>query len=412
MRRIVTDTGRLVLANFPALMVFFLAGWAAHYLLIRFAGFVANIDPLYGQLVLPLAVLVRISSYVAMFLVLRPASRFLDALSSSILPFLVVFSTWGMLHDDWVAFSLAQLEQRGDSDVPLFIQVTPITIAVVVVAFVLRLLVSRNSEKLPRWFGFVGAYLEAVWLFIAVDVLSQLVGFVTEWVQSRSIVVWYTDVVAQARELFAPIGWVADAIGWIAAEAGTVLGLPLAWLTLAGIVYAAAAARRDPSARILALTRRWARLPRRLRRRLAEVGSDLAGRWMPIATSVRLLWAAGIVTVGLFVVAYAVLDTSTAWLRLGLYRLLGPHEMQWWFATDALIGLGVDGIVEPLRIALIAAAWGYFLSRSAEGRETLQVEVEQLGKRVASGELEPGVVDRVVGNDEPGLESVGRDSVG
>lgn len=378
MRTIVTDTARLVVRNLPALMVFFLAGWALNYLLIRFAGYVANIDPLLGELLLPLAVLVRIASYVAMFLVLRPGKNFLEALSTSILPFLIVFATWGMLHDDWVGYSLAQLEQRGDSDVPLFVQLSPVTIAVVVVAFVLRFVLSKYSKKLPRWFGFIGAYLEAVWLFVAVDVLSQLVGLITGWVQTRRVVVWFNELVDAAREAFAPIGWVADVLGWILAQAGTILGLPLAWLTLAGIVYAVTTVRRTPHERMVAITRRWARLPRSVRRRLAELGSGLAGRWLPIATSLRLLWAGGIITIGLFVLAYAALDTSTLWLRFGVDRLLGPHELAWWNGSDMMIGLVIDAIVEPLRISLIAAAWGYFLMRSTAGRDQLDREIAEL----------------------------------
>ncbi len=382
MRAIVTDTVRLYVRHLPALMAFFLAGWAANYLLTRFAGFVANVDPLYGQLVLPLAVLARIASYVAMFLVLRPGKPFLEALGSSILPFLAVFAAWGLLKDDWVAFSLAQLEQRANADVPLFITITPVTVAVVIVAFALRFLLGRYQERLPKWFGFIAAYLEAVWIFIAVDVLSQLVGLVTGWVQTRSVVVWYNGVVEAAREIFAPVGWVADALGWIVSQAAVVLGLPLAWLTLAGIVYAVTAPRGGRNARVLAAARRWARLPRSVRRRATELGSDLAGRWVPIATSVRLLWAGGIVTIGLFVLAYAVLDTSSAWLRFGVERLLGPHELPWWFAVDTTISLVVDAVVEPLRISLIAAAWGFFLARSSRGRDELELEKEHLGQPV------------------------------
>ena len=384
MRAIVRDTMHLYVRHLPALLVFFLAGWAANYLLIRFAGFVANFDPLYGELVLPLAVLARIASYVAMFLVLRPGKPFLDALGTSILPFLVVFSTWGMLRDDWVAYSLAKLEQRANTDVPLFLELTPITIAVAVVAFTLRFLLGRYRDRLPRWFGFIAAYLEAVWLFVAVDVVAQLVGLVTGWVQTRRVFVWYNDVVEIAREAFAPVGWIADALGWIAVQAGTVIGLPLAWLTLAGIAYAVTATTTKGTrhAALVAAERRWRRLPTGLRRRVAEVGSDLGGRWVPISTSIRLLWAGGGIAIGVFILAYAILDTSTLWLRFGVDRLIGPHELAWWFASDALIGLGIDAVVEPLRISLIAAAWAFFLLRSAAGREQLQSEEQELGLSV------------------------------
>ena len=180
MLHIARGTVQLYARHIPALLAFFLAGWIANYLLIRFAGYVANIDPLYGYLVLPLAILVRVASFVAMFLVLRPGRNFVEALSSSILPFLVVFATWGLIKSDWVNFANAQLEQRsiGETEVPLFITVTPITVGIVVVAFVLRLVLKKYSEKLPKWFGFVAAYLEAVWLFLAIDIIGQILSLI------------------------------------------------------------------------------------------------------------------------------------------------------------------------------------------------------------------------------------------
>jgi hypothetical protein len=385
-REIVVGTFRLYASRWPALVAFFLAGWIANYLLIRFAGFVANIDPLYGQLVFPLAILARVASYVAMFLVLRPGRAFGEALTSSILPFLIVFATWGLIHDDWTAFSLAQLEQRrfDGTDPDLFIGVTPITVAVVVAAFVLRFLIKRYATKLPRWFTFVAAYLEAVWIFIALDIIGQLFSGLPAWLENRRIVAWGIDVVEAAKDAFAPLRWVWDAAAWLIDQAATLIGLPLAWLTLAGIVYAVALPRLKPRGAVATASARWNRVPGFLRKRLAELGSDLGGRWVPIADSARLIWRAGIITMALFVLAYAVLDTSSLWLSLGVNRLIGPHELPWWQAADTPIGLVIELIVEPLRIALIAATWVYCLTR-ATASEGSELEAEQDGISVERG---------------------------
>ncbi len=379
---IVRGTLRLYASVWPALVAIFLGGWIANYLLIRFAGFVANIDPLYGQLVLPLAVLARVASYVAMFLVLRPGKSFVEALGSSILPFLIVFATWGLIKDDWVAFSLAQLEQRDfgpDNVVPLFIGVTPVTIGVVVVAFVLRFVLKRYSKALPGWFNYCATYLEAVWIFIALDILGQLLVDVPAWLQSRRIVAWGIEVLEAAKEAFAPLRWVVDGAAWLADQAGTVIGLPLAWLTLAGIVYAVSTKPRTASVTVTAARRRWGAVPVFARKRIAELGSDVAGRWTPIAGAVRLVWRAGAVTMALFVLAYAVLDTSTLWLNFGVNRLLGPHELQWWAASDTPISLVIDLVVEPVRLCLIAATWVYCLTLSKAGRAELELEGEESG---------------------------------
>ena len=62
---------RAAARNWPALLAWFLAGWIARILLLQLAGWLGANQGVYGLLVLPLAVLARLASYVAMFLVLR-----------------------------------------------------------------------------------------------------------------------------------------------------------------------------------------------------------------------------------------------------------------------------------------------------------------------------------------------------
>ena len=72
MLSIITRTARLAGAHWPALVAWFLAGWLARYLLIELAAVVGASALLGGLLIMPLAILARLISFVAMFLVLRP----------------------------------------------------------------------------------------------------------------------------------------------------------------------------------------------------------------------------------------------------------------------------------------------------------------------------------------------------
>lgn len=402
MFEIVRGTARLVAARWPALLAIFLAGWIVNFEVIRFAGFMAKFDPLYGYLILPVAILARVISYVAMFLVLRPAmrgfsqlegeidagvadarrGRMADVLASSILPFFVVFATWGMLQDDWVAYLSSMLDNRSfdDTDAPLEIEVSVITVGIVVVAFVLRLLLKRFADRLPRWFSFLAAYLEAVWIFIAVIIIGELLAGLPAWLESRRIVAFFVDVINGAKEAFAPFAWLWDSIAWLVDQAGTVVVLPLAWLTLAGIVYGKALATAPTMGSVdappLAAARAgWARLPGFLRKRLAELAGDFTDRWQPIANSGRLIINAGILAMAFFVLAYAVLDTSTLWLDFGLSRLIGPHEGSFWTASTVPYSLLLDAVVEPLRIALIAAAYDFSLRQLRRDSPALEREL-------------------------------------
>jgi len=413
MLSIVTGTFRLFASRWPALIAIFLAGWALRFLLIRFAGFVGNIDPLFGMLVLPVAILARLASYVAMFLVLRnamptfktisearlstagtPPLRFSQILGSSILAFFVVFATWNMVKDDFIDYANAQLEQWNpfDADSPAVdaFEVTPsvMTISIVIVAFVLRLLIKKYAERLPVWMSYLAVYLEAVWIFTAVFVIQTLLSFVPAWVRSRTVVVWALDVIESAKEAFAPLRWLLDSWSWVWDQAGILIVLPLAWLALAGIVYSNALAMKAAAlevdhAVVKKVRGRYERVPRFVRKRISSLADDTVSRWRPIADSARLIWRAGILAMAVFVLSYAVLDTSTLWILQGIYRLLGPHELAWWFATDNQITLVADAIVEPLRLCLIAATYDYGLrvSRERDALKAREAAAQLQGER-------------------------------
>ncbi|MGV8881318.1 MAG: hypothetical protein ACOH19_04120 [Rhodoglobus sp.] len=433
MLSIVTGTFRLFASRWPALIAIFLAGWALRFVLIRFAGFAGNIDPLLGMLLLPVAVLVRLASYVAMFLVLRDAmptfrtisesrlttegtrpQRFTQILGSSILGFFVVFATWNMLKDDYIDYSNSQLEQWDPFETDLTasapagsaldIPVSFMTVSIVVIAYILRVLIKKYSKRLPLWTSYLAVYLEAVWIFLAVIVLQSLLSFVPAWVQSRVVVVWALDVIETARGLFAPLRWLIDGWSWLAEQAGIVIVLPLAWLALAGVVYSKALDLKPPLHEIdytvvKTVRGRYERVPRFVRKRISSLADGTVSRWKPIADSARLIWSAGILAMAVFVLSYAVLDTSTLWILQGFYRLLGPHELGWWFATDNQISLVADAIVEPLRLCLIAAAYDYGL-RATQERDARKARAD-LATAAAATETATGAVATAAG----GLQS-------
>lgn len=392
MLSIVTGTFRLFAARWPELIAIFLAGWTVRFLLIRFAGSLANIDPLLGLLVVPIAVLARLASYVAMFLVLRtampnfmtlsearltkagkPPQRFAQVLSSSILAFFIVFATWNMMREDFIAYASASVEQwnpfepgTNEAGSSLAVDATGVTIMMVVIAFSLRFLIKKFAERLPRWTSYLAVYLEALWVFIVVFAAQRVITGLVEWLTTRVIVVWALDLIDAAKVAFAPLRWTLDAGAWLIGQGGLLIVLPLAWLALAGIVYSNALALDRVSVAettgIAATVRqKYERVPASLRKRIVSLMGDLIDRWRPIADSARLIWGAGIIAVALFVLAYAVLDTSTLWLLQGVYQLLGPHELGWWFAVDNQTSLVADSLIEPLRLCLIAATYDFCL---------------------------------------------------
>jgi hypothetical protein len=383
------------------LLAWFFAGWLGHTALVRLAGWAGNYDALWGLLILPLAVVVKLASYVGMFLAVRPALRHfqrLDALAhpavaksdpavplvhpspaqrwgstvvTGLLPFLVIYIAWGMIGADLLAYGDASWDQYGNEGAandPYSISIGVMSVTFVVVAFALRFVLGRFSKRLPAWVGAISAYLEAAWVITTVIALTDLLAGVPAWLSTRRMFGWMVDGVAQLREAFAWFAAIGDVMVWILGAIGDVLLQPLAWLALAAIVYAGALPRRRASTSARAsrmretASRRWRRLPRPVRRLGESLSSSFRDRWEPIATALSLIWRNGPLELGSYILAFAVITAGTQWLKVLTYNLIGPHEIGWWLGADDPLGLLNAAITVPLLIVVVAAAFDRSLS--------------------------------------------------
>lgn len=387
MLSILSTTGRLVALKWAPLLAWFLAGYLAHYVIIEIAAFFGATSALLGIAIMPLAVLARLISFIAMFFVLRDAMpafqsladkgqvaddlpappRIRDTLLISILPFFAFYAAWRFLAEDTQQYAVAALANFNPFDGAqsgniLDIEVTPITIAIVVVAFAARYLIKKFSDALPRWTSIVAVYFEALWVYLTVLLISNYTDQVSAWIGSRAAVTWYEQAKDALLAFVAPLGWAWSAIEFVIAEVSGLVLLPIAWLAIAGVVYgralSAAAAARVPD-RFAKFT---ARVPKAIARRGKDIGNDFLDRWRPLANALVLIWRAGVVPIGVFVLLYVTLDAARYWITLGAARVIGPHElMSWWGNLDSILLFVVQVLVEPLRIALIAAAYNYAL---------------------------------------------------
>ncbi|MCP2635831.1 hypothetical protein K0817_004520 [Microbacterium sp. HD4P20] len=399
---IVQVAGRLLWRHWPVLLAWYLGAILARYALIEVAGYVGAYSAVAGSLLLPLAILARLIALVAMFLVLRdgmrqlnaiaplttdPAERrreFFDALMTGILPFFAFYAAWGYLREDADAYIARVLEVDSEMDAVATFEesaragdgavgelgLTPITIAIAVAAFVLRWLWKRYRGRLPKWSGVPATYLEAVWVYYAVTVVSMALGALNTWVSSRQAMVWLADLREVVTVGFAPLAWVWEGVEWLLGEAGGIILLPVAWLTIAGVVYGQAVAPQAVPTDELGgeigerLRARYRSLPQRLRARLRDIWSDVVGRFTPIGRAFVLMWRSGPVLIGGFVLLYTLLLAAQGVLGWGVTRLVGPHDLSsFWLVWDQLILLIVPVLIEPVRIALVAGGYDAVIGR-------------------------------------------------
>lgn len=401
-------TGRVLWRHWPALAAWYLAGILARYWLVLLAGVVGAYTSVGGLMILPLAVLARLISMVGMLLVLRdglrslqsvaplpesPAERrrtFMTALLASILPFFAVYTAQGMLNEDVRGYALRALARSteeigatlgtdrvfdpGDNVLELSLNVWTLTI--IVVAFAARWAWGRWSTRLPKALSLLAVYCEVVWVFIAAILIKDLTNTANDWVGSRMAVVWLDDVRERLSAWSAPFAWLGDGIAWLLTQAGPVLIAPLAWLTVAGVVYGQAIVAEKLSLQhklIDEMRERAAKVPNPVMRRLRDLGTELGSRFLPIWRAFLLMWRAGPVIITSYAVLYTVVIVGESWLRYGLSRWVGPHDFfEFWTVFGPALYAIPPLIVEPIRLALIAGAYDttFGMLRRAQAKRT------------------------------------------
>jgi hypothetical protein len=418
---IIGQTLRLAAARWPVLLAWYLAGWLGRYLVIEIAATFGATNALVGLLIMPLATLARLASFIGMFLVLRgsmpafsdlkrsglddvdrtaqPAGRaaqVYDIFLVSILPFFTFYAAWQFLGADTIAYMVSALEKadffdpnRDSSNAIAELQLNWASGTAIVLAFAGRYVIKRYRAKLPKWTPIVAVYLEAVWVYLSLLLVVNYLDAVNAWVSSRVAVEWVASLRADITAVFAPVGVIWGGVEWAIGETGGLVLLPLSWLALAGIVYgralAAAPVALRPTGRYIDSARtRYAALPTAVTRRFTDIGSDFVGRWRPLGNALVLIWRAGVVPMGVFVLAYTVLEAATSWGFLAGVQLIGAHDLNaWWSNFDVILGFGIDAVVEPLRICLIAAGYDFCLRKLEQRRETAEIAAVEPGVATA-----------------------------
>ncbi|GAB6859265.1 hypothetical protein JCM13591A_33700 [Microbacterium xylanilyticum] len=393
--------------RWPALLAWYLAGTLGHYWVNELAGFVGAYTSVGGLLILPFAVLARLISLVGMLLAMRDGLRalqtvapvpestaerrrsFLTALLASILPFFAVYAAQGLLREDIQDYGLRALAKNteeigatlgtdrtfdpGDNVLELSFNVW--TVLIIVAAFAARWAWGRWSSRLPRALALLAVYCEVVWVFFSVLLLKDITDAATAWIDSRAAMVWLGEVRTALAGWLPPVVWIGDGVGWLIAQAGPVLLAPLAWLTVAGVVYGQAivAEKLQIQHRLVAQMReRVARVPNPVMRRLRDFGTELGSRFVPIWRAILLMWRAGPLIIASYALLYAVVIVAQSWLRYGVSRWIGPHDTDlFWAVYWPVIFLIPPLIMEPIRLALVAGAYDTtfgMLRRAQEAR--------------------------------------------
>lgn len=374
----------MIVQTWPALLAWYLGGSLVRAGVIALAAPIGPQSALAALLLVPIAVLARLVSYIGMFLAVRQglrtyrsltgdwperqplreaADEFLRILLATIIPFFTLYGLIGLVGEDLSSYARAAFRYSlGSEHGVLDVGDGPLVLAVVLIAFAGRLALKYLGGKLPDWLKLVEVYLDATWVFVTLTAVGSLFGTAIQWVQQRQLVNWVVEARTRLSEFWQPIEATFVAIDGAVPIALQVLLLPAAWLLVAGVVYLRslehlAEERVVPVRLEAALRARLARLPRLLQRRAKVAAEDWSDVWGPLSSAGRLVLRAGPLDLAVFVAAYGILYAAGQWLTRGLYAALGAHDSLFWFTVDPIAALGVSALVEPVRIVLLAVVF-------------------------------------------------------
>jgi hypothetical protein len=338
-------------------------------------------------------------------------------LGTTLLPFLAVYAAFGYVDSfarDVVLLSTYRFgpgELLGALNPLSSPTVATTTIALVVALFVLRRLLERWQQRTGRLLpALLAALVEASGLFVVLLSAFRLVEGARLWLGDRRVTQWWQVAMDWAA------GWLHIDVPDLVMRAWTflagtiwpvlwdVVSQPLAWLTLAALVFgsrvltlgdvlhtAPASGRGEGRAERLRMALARAEGPRRVLLRVQQTfAGDVDDKYLPSLKSLRLVLRAGWAFLGAYVLLFSLVGFLGEWSVEAVKTAIGGQPVSVWINVIPFLNLLPDVLAMSLQLALLGTAFVRILQlRSTDttapvgrGRASRGAEVAVVGALV------------------------------
>lgn len=384
--RFLIDGGRVLWRHWPQLVALFLIGWIGRMGFLWIATVVSDWNATVAVLILPLAPMSTLLSFVLMMRAMTPSlpafqgmitassprQRWTEDLTVAgqvMIPFLAVYASAGLLRQDASVFLL---DSTADESLNTVIHeldwdradyAPGLTIvAFIVIALIARKVISMLGlvKRHLAWAG-IAAYIEVLWIMTLANALSTELESITQWVTSRrviaSIIDWWEAVSAGIREWSAPVGAVVDFVSTTLGNLGSVVVVPVAWLAIGAAIYG-----HQLQASKLAvpgheeMSRRIKRVPNPVRRAVLQIGEPVVTPIQSAVKAIQKIAVAGIVPMVMFCIVFLVAGAVQSGVAVLMRAAIGPGSGLRQFALEPYTTMVERGVYFVLVLALLAAA--------------------------------------------------------
>jgi hypothetical protein len=245
-----------------------------------------------------------------------------------------------------------------------------ISLVIAVAAYLLRALFGWwHAGGKVKGSGVLTIFFELAFTFYGINALLVFTTARADWLGHRTAVAMVAGWAEQAGEA---IPWWKDfwqAAGEVWPYFVDGLIVPLAWLTVASLVYGAFASDARP---VLRGTRPDAVAGGTVTRSpLTRATAGSRERWIPPANAFRLTVRGGAVLFGLFCLCYVGIRVATDYADRGVRMLIGNEHPFSWVVLGGPVGFVGDLVVMVATVALLAATFDIAATRSRAKGETL-----------------------------------------
>ena len=374
---IVAALSRVVARRWVVLLALWIGAVVARDLILRAAAELSIWAAWPAAFVVSLAMLVRLTAFVAMLLVVKeeldgPDVRgdassgpgdFVRAVLGAAIPFSVFYFVSGLLDQDYVSFTelaaaaalphvIAEEMDPPDIHVVGFNLTTGL---IVLVCLGLRIAWGRLQGRLAWWVGIVALLLEVVWTFFTQFAITDVVSWGEDWLAGRQVAVWAEDARAALEAIAEPLATAWDVLVPVLWEA---ILVPVAWLVAAAAVYGRElAAEQAEQVEKASQVQQPAGARATLTRRGVAIAEKTVDAVAILQDAIRIVRRTGPVLLAAYCVLFALIglaEPAVLWL---ITRLVGPYPdgafPEYFVSAFALIP---TIIVTPILIALVASA--------------------------------------------------------
>ena len=243
-----------------------------------------------------------------------------------------------------------------------------VSLGAMAVMFGLKWLFARLVEQgKGRFYGFLAAFSEFAFVFYGLNATVAFGDARSEWIEHRRAVAGTQELLTQAKESVPLWEDITDWFGevWPLVIDGVVV--PLAWLTVAMLVFGVYSDETRALLRGTRLERGLDRLESShdlTQKSFDRVTGGFRERWVPLANALRMIFNGGLPLFGMMCLCYSVLQIGGQYAQRGIMMLIGARD-DWVAIYQAQpVAFVRELVVTVLTMALLAATYDIAATRA------------------------------------------------